>query len=118
MLRYGLLLLVALLASPSVRGVEALSSDELLSHCNHYHEPEAEADRIFCVRYIQGFIDGAVATSVKTQSKRRRVTATASSSPCWRGRRSNGRTTPRAVSARWPSACRQTLPGSCGNSRA
>ena len=62
MLKYGLVLLVALLASPTVRGVEALSSDELLSHCNHFHEPEAEADRIFCVRYIQGFIDGAVAT--------------------------------------------------------
>jgi len=62
MLRYGLVLVVALLASPAVRGVETLTSSELLSHCNHYHEPEAEADRIFCVRYIQGFIDGAVAT--------------------------------------------------------
>jgi hypothetical protein len=62
MLRYGLITLAMLLASPSAWSVEALSSDELLSHCNHYHEPEAEADRIFCVRYIQGFIDGAVAT--------------------------------------------------------
>jgi hypothetical protein len=62
MLRYGLVLLFALLASPTVRAVDALSSDELLSHCNHFHEPEAEADRIFCVRYIQGFIDGAIAT--------------------------------------------------------
>jgi hypothetical protein len=62
MLRYGLITLAMLLASSSAWSVEALSSDELLSHCNHYHEPEAEADRIFCVRYIQGFIDGAVAT--------------------------------------------------------
>ena len=62
MLRYGLITLAMLLASPNAWSVEALSSDELLSHCNHYHEPDAEADRIFCVRYIQGFIDGAVAT--------------------------------------------------------
>lgn len=62
MVKHGLVLLAALLASPAGWGVEALSSDELLSHCNHYDEAEAEADRIFCVRYIQGFIDGAVAT--------------------------------------------------------
>lgn len=63
MLRYGLILIVAgLLAAPTTRAVEALSSEELLSHCDKYEEPEAEADRIFCLRYIQGFIDGAVAT--------------------------------------------------------
>jgi hypothetical protein len=62
MLKNGMIALVILLAGPSAWGVETLSSEELLSHCNNYYEPEAEADRIFCVRYIQGFIDGAVAT--------------------------------------------------------
>lgn len=51
-----------LLAAPTAWGVEALSSNELLSHCTRFEDPEAEADRIFCLRYIQGFIDGAVAT--------------------------------------------------------
>lgn len=63
MLKNSIALMVGLLctASPAM-AVEILSSEELLSHCNRYHEPEAEADRIFCLRYIQGFIDGAVAT--------------------------------------------------------
>lgn len=42
--------------------VEPLSTPELAAHCAHYPaEPDGE-DGIFCVRYIQGFIDGAVAT--------------------------------------------------------
>ena len=53
MLRYGLITLAMLLASPNEWSVEALSSDEFMSNCNHYDEPDAEADRIFCVRYIQ-----------------------------------------------------------------
>ncbi len=42
--------------------VEALSTEELVSHCDKYYDEQATEDRIFCVRYIQGFIDGAVAT--------------------------------------------------------
>lgn len=42
--------------------VEALSTEELAEHCEIYlNEPDGE-DGIFCVRYIQGFIDGAIAT--------------------------------------------------------
>jgi len=63
MSKHGLtLLMAALLTAPAAWGVEALSSEELLEHCNLYEDPAAEADRIFCLRYIQGFIDGAVAT--------------------------------------------------------
>jgi hypothetical protein len=42
--------------------VEALSTEELISHCVIYEEDPDGEDGIFCVRYIQGFIDGAVAT--------------------------------------------------------
>lgn len=42
--------------------VEALSTEELISHCAVYEEDPDGEDGIFCVRYIQGFIDGAVAT--------------------------------------------------------
>lgn len=42
--------------------VQPLSSAELESHCAHYRMDPGGKDGIFCVRYIQGFIDGAVAT--------------------------------------------------------
>jgi len=55
-------LLVSALTAPSLSAVEALSTGELALHCNLYHDESASEDRTFCVRYIQGFIDGAVAT--------------------------------------------------------
>ena len=55
---------VLLLVLPPGEGsaVEVLSTAELASHCDHYRENPDGEDGIFCVRYIQGFIDGAVAT--------------------------------------------------------
>ena len=61
-MRCFILIIAALLLSPAAHAVEALSTEELVSHCDKYSDPQAEKDRIFCVRYIQGFIDGAVAT--------------------------------------------------------
>jgi len=57
-----MLLIALLLASPTARAVEALTTDELMSHCEKYYDEQASEDRVFCMRYIQGFIDGAVAT--------------------------------------------------------
>jgi hypothetical protein len=54
---------LAFLATASnALAVEALSTEELISHCVVYEEDPDGEDGIFCVRYIQGFIDGAVAT--------------------------------------------------------
>lgn len=61
-MRLLLLLLSALLTSPLTWAVEPLSTTELVSHCDKYYDEQATEDRVFCVRYIQGFIDGAVAT--------------------------------------------------------
>lgn len=61
-MRCFILIIAALLLAPAAHAVEALSTEELVSHCDKYSDPQAEKDRIFCVRYIQGFIDGAVAT--------------------------------------------------------
>ncbi len=58
----GVLLACGFLFAAPAWAVEALSTAELVSHCEKYHDEDAEEDRIFCVRYIQGFIDGAVAT--------------------------------------------------------
>ena len=49
-------------ASSDALAVEALSTEELISHCVVYEQDPEGEDGIFCVRYIQGFIDGAIAT--------------------------------------------------------
>ncbi len=54
--------LSSLVYAGTASAVEALSTEELIEHCTVYEtDPDGE-DGIFCVRYIQGFIDGAVAT--------------------------------------------------------
>ena len=57
-------IVVLLAASPlqNSQAVEPLSSDEFASHCTEYRRAPEGTDGIFCVRYIQGFIDGAVVT--------------------------------------------------------
>jgi hypothetical protein len=45
--------------------VEPLSTPELAEHCAFYYEDRDGKDAIFCVRYVQGFIDGAVATDAR-----------------------------------------------------
>ena len=58
----------ALLLAPSAWAVEALTTEELVSHCARYGDESAAEDRTFCIRYIQGFIDGAVATDDRVLS--------------------------------------------------
>ena len=53
---------IAALAASNAKAVEALSTEELVSHCIYYEQDPESVDGVFCVRYIQGFIDGAVAT--------------------------------------------------------
>ncbi len=55
-------LLAGLLTASTANAVEALSTQELMSHCAVYEQQPEGTDGVFCVRYIQGFIDGAVAT--------------------------------------------------------
>ena len=52
-------------ASTEAEAVEILSAEELASHCAEFHEDPQGVDGEYCVRYIQGFIDGAVATDVR-----------------------------------------------------
>ena len=53
------------LASSDADAVEILSAQELASHCAEFHEDPQGVDGEYCVRYIQGFIDGAIATDVR-----------------------------------------------------
>ncbi len=64
----GITTLTVLLASNYARAVEALSTAELASHCSHYQKDPEGKDAVFCIRYIQGFIDGAVATDERVVS--------------------------------------------------
>ena len=45
--------------------VEVLSAEELASHCEVLPETPDSIDGQYCIRYIQGFIDGALATDVR-----------------------------------------------------
>ena len=54
--------LIISIAASNTQAVEALSTEELISHCAVYNDDPDGEDGIFCIRYIQGFIDGAVVT--------------------------------------------------------
>ena len=56
------------LLTTNVRAVESLSTSELAEHCVFYEKEPQGVDAVFCVRYIQGFIDGAVATDERVVS--------------------------------------------------
>jgi hypothetical protein len=56
---------VGLFASAEADAVEVLSAEELASHCAEFHDDPEGVDGQYCVRYIQGFIDGAIATDVR-----------------------------------------------------
>jgi len=55
-------LTLLLVPQQSALAVEKLTASELASHCQHLASASEGADAIFCIRYIQGFIDGAIAT--------------------------------------------------------
>jgi hypothetical protein len=53
------------LLSGRAESVEPLSTPELAEHCAFFYEDRDGEDAIFCIRYVQGFIDGAVATDAR-----------------------------------------------------
>ena len=53
------------LTTQGASAVEPLSAQELGLHCAAYPDEEESTDGQYCIRYIQGFIDGAVATDVR-----------------------------------------------------
>ena len=57
-----------LLSITSAKAIEALTTEELASHCSHSEKDPQGVDAVFCVRYIQGFIDGAVAIDERVVS--------------------------------------------------
>ncbi|MGO4892948.1 Rap1a/Tai family immunity protein [Flavobacterium sp. W21_SRS_FM6] len=59
---------IAVLLSVSLskaNAVEVLTAQELASHCALLSSNPEGADGQYCVRYIQGFIDGAIATDAR-----------------------------------------------------
>ena len=54
-----------LLPSQKLQAVEVLTIEELDSHCKVFPTEPTSLDGEFCARYIQGFIDGAVATDAR-----------------------------------------------------
>ena len=52
-------------AGTEAKAVEVLTAEELASHCVAFPDDVDSVDGQYCIRYIQGFIDGAVATDVR-----------------------------------------------------
>jgi len=59
-----LIIMATLFSSPSA-AIEVLSAKELAAHCEVLPEAPDSVDGQYCIRYIQGFVDGAVATDVR-----------------------------------------------------
>ena len=53
-----------LLVNPAF-AIQKLTTEELASHCDSYPNLSETVDGQYCIRYIQGFIDGAIATDVR-----------------------------------------------------
>jgi hypothetical protein len=62
-------MLLLVLVVPTAKAVEVLSAKELGSHCALLEKEPKGVDATYCIRYIQGFIDGAVATDVNVMLK-------------------------------------------------
>ena len=58
-------LITALLPVQHSLAYEVLTARELASHCIAVSKASDSADGQYCIRYIQGFIDGAVATDAR-----------------------------------------------------
>ncbi|MFT5118481.1 MAG: hypothetical protein ACI8PW_001847 [Methylophilaceae bacterium] len=58
-------LALQLMLIPTSHAVEILTSKELASHCVLLTANPEGNDGQYCVRYIQGFIDGAIATDAR-----------------------------------------------------
>jgi hypothetical protein len=59
------LVMIQMWLVPVARALEVLSARELASHCTLLASEPEGTDAQYCIRYIQGFIDGAVATDVR-----------------------------------------------------
>jgi len=56
---------LALIPLQQAQAVEPLPAQELVSHCKAFPDQADSIDGQYCIRYIQGFIDGAVATDIR-----------------------------------------------------
>ena len=61
-MRHTATIVLMLLAAPAVRAVPPLPSAAFIDYCETYDANPEDADGLRCAIYIQGFLDGAVAT--------------------------------------------------------
>lgn len=59
------LLTLQLMSLSTANAIEVLSAKELASHCDKLSTQPDGVDEQYCIRYIQGFIDGAIATDAR-----------------------------------------------------
>ena len=56
---------LALIPLQQAQAIEPLTAQELVMHCKAFPDQADSIDGQYCIRYIQGFIDGAVATDTR-----------------------------------------------------
>ena len=61
----SLSLLVSVCFVPNTKALEVLTLHELVVHCKELKSKPESADAQYCLRYIQGFIDGALETDIR-----------------------------------------------------
>ena len=59
---FGLIIISMFLSPATVKAIEPLSSEELTELCKDYPKLPDSHTSLQCIRYIKGFIDGAIAT--------------------------------------------------------
>jgi hypothetical protein len=58
-------IILSIIPLQHVQAVEPLTAQELILHCKAFPDQADSIDGQYCIRYIQGFIDGAVATDAQ-----------------------------------------------------
>lgn len=71
----SVLVMLQLLLVPTAKALEVLTAQELASHCALLSSEPEGVDGQYCIRYIQGFIDGAIATDVRVMLNAERALA-------------------------------------------
>ncbi|PLW67666.1 hypothetical protein C0039_15810 [Pseudohalioglobus lutimaris] len=64
-LSWACLVMLQVFTVSTAKAIEVLSARELASHCARLKSNPDGVDGQYCIRYIQGFIDGAVATDAR-----------------------------------------------------
>lgn len=71
----GLFISLQLISIPAATALETLTAKELASQCALVSANPKDVDGQYCIRYIQGFIDGVIATDARVMLNTEKTTS-------------------------------------------